>query len=113
METLPNYASKPRTARRILAENLRLVRLRRRISQEELAFMANMDRTYLSAVERAERNVCIDNIERLAITIDLPLPALLTEPDLRDISAEAITAIRKHIREERGVYGLGTDREAT
>ena len=45
---------------------MRRLRAARGLSQEALAFESNMNRTYLSAVERAERNVSIDNIARIA-----------------------------------------------
>ena len=45
---------------------MRKLRAARGLSQEALAHEAGMNRTYLSSVERAERNVSIDNIARLA-----------------------------------------------
>jgi hypothetical protein len=48
--------------RDILAKNTRLLRAKRGLSQEALAFECDINRTYLSAVERSERNVSIDNI---------------------------------------------------
>jgi transcriptional regulator with XRE-family HTH domain len=42
---------------------LRLLRAKRGLSQEALAFECGINRTYLSGVERSERNVSIDNIE--------------------------------------------------
>jgi len=52
--------------RDILARNMRRLRAERGLSQEALAHAAGLNRTYLSAVERAERNVSIDNIGRIA-----------------------------------------------
>jgi DNA-binding XRE family transcriptional regulator len=52
--------------RDILAKNMRRLRAARGLSQEALAHESGMNRTYLSAVERAERNVSIDNIGRIA-----------------------------------------------
>jgi transcriptional regulator with XRE-family HTH domain len=40
--------------------------LRRKLTQEALAYDCGINRTYLSAVERAECNVSIDNIARIA-----------------------------------------------
>ncbi|WP_347341432.1 helix-turn-helix domain-containing protein [Bradyrhizobium pachyrhizi] len=45
---------------------MRQLRAARGLSQEELAYESGMNRTYLSAVERAERNVSVDNIARIA-----------------------------------------------
>jgi transcriptional regulator with XRE-family HTH domain len=50
----------------IFARNLRQEREARGISQEALADLAGLHRTYISSVERGERNITIDNIERLA-----------------------------------------------
>ncbi len=52
--------------RDILAKNMRRLRAARGLSQEALAHECGINRTYLSAVERAERNVSIDNIGRIA-----------------------------------------------
>jgi transcriptional regulator with XRE-family HTH domain len=45
---------------------MRRLRAVRGLSQEALAHECGINRTYLSAVERAERNVSIDNIARIA-----------------------------------------------
>ena len=52
--------------RDILAKNMRRLRAERGLSQEELAHESGINRTYLSSVERSERNVSIDNIARIA-----------------------------------------------
>ena len=50
----------------VFARNLRSARQTRGISQERLAELAGLHRTYVSSVERGQRNISIDNIERLA-----------------------------------------------
>ncbi len=70
--------SKP-AARRIFAENLRKARQAKKLSQEDLAELAGLHRTYVGSVERAERNVSIDNMERLAAAAGTSLPSLLQE----------------------------------
>ncbi len=54
------------TTRQIFAKNLRKIRLEKGLSQEALADLADLHRTYIGSVERGERNISIDNIERLA-----------------------------------------------
>jgi transcriptional regulator with XRE-family HTH domain len=49
-----------------LAKNMRRLRATRGLSQEALAYESGLNRTYLSGVERSERNVSIDNIARIA-----------------------------------------------
>ena len=57
-------ADKP--LRKVLAENLRRYRANRGLSQESLADEAGLHRTFVGAVERSERNISLDNIEKLA-----------------------------------------------
>ena len=52
--------------RDILAKNMRRLRATRGLTQEALAYDCGINRTYLSAVERSERNVSIDNVARIA-----------------------------------------------
>jgi transcriptional regulator with XRE-family HTH domain len=73
--------AKPRrsvqSARQRLATNLRVWRKQRGISQERLADLAGLHRTYVGSIERGERNVSIDNIERLAVALGLEVVELL------------------------------------
>jgi transcriptional regulator with XRE-family HTH domain len=64
-------------ARLILAANLRKARAQLGWSQEYLADMAGLHRTYVSSVERAERNISLDNIERLALALGRTIGELL------------------------------------
>jgi transcriptional regulator with XRE-family HTH domain len=57
---------------------LRVVRQAYGISQEELAFKADLDRTYVSGIERGRRNLGLENLCRLALALEVP-PALLLE----------------------------------
>jgi transcriptional regulator with XRE-family HTH domain len=61
-----------------LGSNVRELRKRRNISQERLALEADLDRTYISQVERGRRNVTIVNLCRLAFVLKV-LPAALLE----------------------------------
>jgi len=68
------------SARERLAQRLRAERAARGISQEQLADLAGLHRTYVGSVERAERNVSLDNIEQLASALDLDIAVLLARP---------------------------------
>ena len=46
------------------------------LTQEDLAHLAGICRTYLSDVERGTRNVSLVNIERLATALSISMPAL-------------------------------------
>ena len=63
--------------RDVLAANLRRARADRGWSQERLAQEAGLNRTYLSAVERAEQNMSIDNVHRLAVALRVEAWTLL------------------------------------
>lgn len=47
-------------------ERVRQLRKEKRMSQEELADKANLHRTYIGMIERAEKNVTLINIEKIA-----------------------------------------------
>ena len=46
------------------------------MSQEELAFRAGMHRTYIGMIERAERNITLSNIKKLADALQLNIKDL-------------------------------------
>lgn len=49
------------------------------MSQEKLAELAELHRTYVGSVERGERNIAIDNMERLAQALNVTIQTLLEE----------------------------------
>ena len=65
------------TARELLANNLRRLRAERGMTQEDLAFEANLHRTFVAHVERGVRNISIDNIEKLASALKIQSHELL------------------------------------
>ena len=64
--------------RSVLARNIRLRRTALGFSQEALADLCGLHRTYIGSVERAERNVSIDNIEKLAAALQVSAADLLS-----------------------------------
>ncbi|MCK1338087.1 helix-turn-helix transcriptional regulator [Bradyrhizobium sp. 38] len=66
--------------REILAINLRKYRQARGLSQEELAHRAEIDRTYISSLERSVYAAGIDVVERLARALGVEVTDLLTRP---------------------------------
>lgn len=61
----------------VFAANVRHRRLELGLSQEELAELAGVHRTYVGMLERGEKNVTIYNIERIAIALRVEPSALL------------------------------------
>lgn len=68
----------------ILADNIRTFRKTKGISQEELADMCNLHRTYIGSVERGERNVTLSTLEVIAGALHVSIPKLLTEGGIED-----------------------------
>ena len=58
-------------------ERLRKLRMRNELSQEKLAELADLHRTYVSGVERGERNISLVNIERLAKALGVSMSDLM------------------------------------
>ena len=67
-----------RRHREVFGDRVRTVRLAEGLSQEDLAETADIHRTYLSSVERGQRNVGLDNIVALARALGVE-PAQLLE----------------------------------
>ena len=64
--------------RSALAENIRAFRKSHGISQEELADMCELHRTYIGSIEREERNVTLSTLEVLAEALGVGVTELLT-----------------------------------
>jgi transcriptional regulator with XRE-family HTH domain len=56
---------------------VRELRMRAKLSQEEFAAECDLDRTYISGIERGKRNVAIRNIDRIAKTFRISLSELM------------------------------------
>lgn len=69
---------------RILADNIRAFRKSSGISQEGLADMCNLHRTYIGSVERGERNVTLSTLELVARALQVSVPELLTEGSIHN-----------------------------
>ncbi len=77
---------------------LRTLRRERGLSQEELANLAGLDRTYISSCEAGRRNVTLRTITRLAAALGVDADVLIKP------AAECVA-------EEPGDYTAGTDRD--
>ena len=57
-------------------KNVRKLRKAQRLSQEELAFRAELHRTYIGMIERAEKNITLLNIQKIANALDTSIADL-------------------------------------
>ena len=77
--TPPKKKPSKNDLRGILAWHVRTLRVLKGWSQERLALTCELDRTYVSAIERSVWNVSISNVERLALALDVE-PWMLLKP---------------------------------
>lgn len=65
--------------RELVGRNVRRVRVAKGVSQERLAFDSGVDRSYLGGMERGEENPTVDVLDRLAVTLAVPLREFFVE----------------------------------
>lgn len=56
-----------------LGEKIRIERMRRKLSQEQLAEMADLNRNFIGMIERSETNVTVKNLELIANALDMDI----------------------------------------
>lgn len=62
----------------LFGAHVKNLRLLQEISQEHLASLSELDRTYISGIERGKRNISLLNIVKLASSLNVPPEKLLT-----------------------------------
>jgi len=65
---------------RTVGQNLRRYRVRRGLSQEAFADLLGYHRTYVGGLERGERNLSLQSLERIAEALDLDVLSLIQPP---------------------------------
>ena len=76
----PKPLKRNASLRDVVAYNIRSRRVDMALSQEDLALSAELDRTYVSAVERGVWNISLSNIERLSEVLEVEPWRLLKPP---------------------------------
>ena len=61
---------------------VRSIRLDKGISQEALADLAGIDRSYMGGVERGEHNIALINIKRISDALEIPISAVMKKAGL-------------------------------
>jgi transcriptional regulator with XRE-family HTH domain len=59
--------------RKLVGYNLRRIRVGKDVSQEQLAFDAGVDRSYLGGIERGEENPSVDTLEKIAAILTVEI----------------------------------------
>ena len=57
-------------------EKVRQLRKEKGMSQEELSFKADLHRTYIGMIERAEKNITLTNVEKIALALNVDIKVL-------------------------------------
>jgi transcriptional regulator with XRE-family HTH domain len=60
---------------------VRELRKKNGLSQEELSFKADLHRTYIGMIERAEKNITLINIEKIAVALNVKVGELFNEAE--------------------------------
>jgi len=60
-------------------QRVRNLRKEKRISQEELSFRAGLHRTYIGMIERAEKNITLVNIAKIAEALNIEMKDLFND----------------------------------
>jgi transcriptional regulator with XRE-family HTH domain len=96
----------------IVAQNVRLLRRARGLSQEKLAEICGLHRTYIGSIERSERNISLENIDRLASALEVESVDLLTtgkaESGIDDLAVfeSSLPALRRY-QQLASKHGIG------
>lgn len=64
---------------KVFGANLRKYRTDKGLSQEKLAELCGLHRTYISDIERYKRSISLDNIQKIATALEIPAYLLLIE----------------------------------
>jgi transcriptional regulator with XRE-family HTH domain len=100
------------SSKKIVAQNVRFLRLERHLSQEKLAERSGLHRTYVGSIERSERNISLENIDRLAAALGVASVDLLSEKiagqtlDDHAVFESCIPALRRY-QQLASKYGIG------
>jgi len=57
-------------------QRVREIRKEKNLSQEDLSFKADLHRTYIGMIERAEKNITLINIEKIANALNVEIKEL-------------------------------------
>src|SRR6266487_4844581 len=93
---------------KIIGKNVARIRREKKLSQEQLAYLADIDRTYIGYIENAKYNVTISKLEQIAEALEVSVSELINEyvskPEQIEITSpqnlvEKINSLMPGIRE--------------
>lgn len=69
--------------KKIFGKNIRVARDSKNITQEQLAELCGLHRTYIGSVERGERNISLENISKIAQALKVNISDLFKKTDAK------------------------------
>ncbi len=69
-----------------VGKRLRGFRLEKGMSQEKLAHKAGLHPTYIGQVERGEKNLTIQSLERITMALEVPISSMFEKMEERDVA---------------------------
>lgn len=88
----------------VFGEVLREHRVERDISQEELAYLAGVDRTFISRLERGIRQPTITTLIGIGLALDMPAAELVKDTEKRYLKQPEVARLAMDIREQAKQY---------
>lgn len=84
----------------LLGNRVKTLRENLKISQEELGFISDLDRTYISSIENGKRNVSIINIQKIANALGYSLKDFFNTEDFTEIytDEDSMVAEKKPVK---------------
>ncbi|WP_186576346.1 helix-turn-helix domain-containing protein [Aquibacillus kalidii] len=82
---------------KVLGERIRMYRKNKKLSQEELAHLSNTHPTYIGQIERGEKNVTIDTLEKVVNALQISLEELFRFSSLGNDLNDTIIQLNSHL----------------
>ncbi|CCQ98652.1 putative transcription factor, MBF1 like protein [[Clostridium] ultunense Esp] len=94
---------------KIIGERIRKYRKERGLSQEELAYMANLHTSYIGQLERGEKNATLESIEKVAnalgITLEQLFRSIKTDSNSKDDTlTQIVTQLQARSIEDQTIF---------
>ncbi|XZF13038.1 helix-turn-helix domain-containing protein [Chitinophagaceae bacterium MMS25-I14] len=69
--------------KRLIADRIKEIRKGKELSQEAIAFKAEIDRTFMSHVERGERNISIETLQKILTALEISFAEFFNHENFR------------------------------
>lgn len=72
----------------LFGQKVRVLRMSKGLSQEELGYQCGLHRTYIGQIERAEKNISLQNINKIANSLDVEIQELFDFTEIYKVNAQ-------------------------